>query len=349
MAQVDTPFVKQKREVFSEEVVAWSQGILRELPKPVVICGPSGVGKGTLINKLTAEFPQLCGFSVSHTTRKPREGEVDGVHYHFTTREWMEEEIKAGGFLESADVHGNLYGTSLASVQEVASAGKLCILDIDVQGASQVKKSQLKATFVFISPPSFEELEKRLRGRGTETDAQVEKRLKNARAELERSKDSDLFDFNLVNDNLESCYLELKKILGLDKPSTLTKASESFEGPSKRSGHASSIIGSKLIIHGGSGLSGSSLSDISVLQTKGLSGGAPSVTTGLKWQKVEELEPSWTSGFWTFFGYDPEGLEPKSRYNHQAVSLNGAEILVAGGYDGKEEKPLGDCAVLNIT
>lgn len=100
-------------------------GTVAESPQPVVICGPSGVGKGTLIGKLMKEFPDRFGFSVSHTTRNPREKEQDGVHYHFTKRPVMEEEIEEGKFLESAEVHGNLYGTSWAAVNAVSEAGKV--------------------------------------------------------------------------------------------------------------------------------------------------------------------------------------------------------------------------------
>lgn len=96
-----------------------------ERPQPVVICGPSGVGKGTLIGKLMKEFPETFGFSVSHTTRKPRAKEVDGVHYHFATRSVMAQDIEEGKFLESAEVHGNLYGTSWAAVKDVSDAGKV--------------------------------------------------------------------------------------------------------------------------------------------------------------------------------------------------------------------------------
>jgi hypothetical protein len=100
---------------------------------PILIAGPSGVGKGTLINKLMADFPSTFGFSVSHTSRPPRPGEVDGVHYHFSDRDTMAKEIADGLFLESADVHGKYYGTSFKSVDDVADAGKICILDIDIQ------------------------------------------------------------------------------------------------------------------------------------------------------------------------------------------------------------------------
>uniref|UniRef100_A0A7I4AC69 guanylate kinase n=1 Tax=Physcomitrium patens TaxID=3218 RepID=A0A7I4AC69_PHYPA len=146
-----------------------------EPPRPVVICGPSGVGKGTLIGKLMKDFLDKFGFSVSHTTRAPRIREIDGVHYHFASRPVMEQEIKEGKFLESAEVHGNLYGTSWAAVEAVADAGKICILDIDVQGAQAVKKSALKATYIFIKPPAPEvkELERRLRGRDRRTNTEA--------------------------------------------------------------------------------------------------------------------------------------------------------------------------------
>ena len=126
-------------------------------PRPVVVCGPSGVGKGTLINKLMAEFPETFGFSVSHTTRAPRPGEEDGVHYHFAEKAEMEAQIANGEFLEYARVHENVYGTSLAAVAAVADQGKICILDIDVQGAEICKKAaSLNARFLFVSPPSVE-------------------------------------------------------------------------------------------------------------------------------------------------------------------------------------------------
>ncbi|XP_024387548.1 uncharacterized protein [Physcomitrium patens] len=196
--------------------------MVEEPPQPLVICGPSGVGKGTLIGKLMEDFPEKFGFSVSHTTRNPRIREIDGVHYHFASRGVMAQEIKEGMFLESAEVHGNLYGTSWAAVEAVADAGKTCILDIDVQGAQEVKKSALKAIYIFIKPPAPEEevLEGRLRGRGTETEEQIQKRLRGAKQELERAKDPALFDYILVNCNLNEAYEDLKAILGLGRPAT---------------------------------------------------------------------------------------------------------------------------------
>ncbi|KAH8952141.1 hypothetical protein BDL97_09G069400 [Sphagnum fallax] len=210
--EVNTPFVRIQSKLLNMDVVAWSKGVTGNAPQPVVICGPSGVGKGTLIGKLMKDFPDKFGFSVSHTTRSPREKEQDGVHYHFTTRHIMEKEIRERKFLESADVHGNLYGTSWAAVDAVTNSGKTCILDIDVQGAQSVKKSSLDAVFVFIKPPYPEEeqLEKRLRGRGTESEEQIQKRLRNAKAELERAKDATLFDHILVNAKLDEAYESLK-------------------------------------------------------------------------------------------------------------------------------------------
>lgn len=126
--QVDTQYVRQQREILKTEVVAWSKGVIGNAEKPVVISGPSGVGKGTLISLLMKEFPSMFGFSVSHTTRAPRGMEKDGVHYHFIEKSVMEKEIKDGKFLEFASVHGNLYGTSVEAVELVADVGKVCSL-----------------------------------------------------------------------------------------------------------------------------------------------------------------------------------------------------------------------------
>mmetsp|Transcript_30630 Transcript_30630/g.47005 ORF Transcript_30630/g.47005 Transcript_30630/m.47005 type:complete len:420 (-) Transcript_30630:173-1432(-) len=179
-------------------------------PRPVVICGPSGVGKGTLIEKLFQHFPNnQFGFSVSHTTRKPRTGEEDGVHYNFSTVETMKKEIEDGKFIESAEVHGNYYGTSVAAVESVQKAGKICVLDIDVQGAQSVKKSALNPIYIFIAPPSMEALESRLRGRGTEDEASIKKRLGNASKELEYGQEQGNFDRIFTNDNLNTTFEEL--------------------------------------------------------------------------------------------------------------------------------------------
>lgn len=182
-------------------------------PRPLVVVGPSGVGKGTLIAMLQREFPDKFGFSVSHTTRAPRPGEVNGTHYNFVDKATMERDIASGKFLEHANVHQNIYGTSFAAVRAVSKQGRICILDIDVQGAEAVKKSTLNAAYVFIAPPSMEELEQRLRGRGTEAEDAVLKRLENARTEMAKKDVPGFFDAIIVNDDLDAAYEALKRVI----------------------------------------------------------------------------------------------------------------------------------------
>lgn len=182
-------------------------------PRPLVVCGPSGVGKGTLIKMLLDEFPNAFGFSVSHTTRGPRPGEEDGVHYHFSDRKTMEEEIAAGKFVESADVHTNLYGTSIASVESVRSTGRVCILDIDVQGAKNVKESSLDPCLLFIAPPSNIDLERRLRDRGTESEEKILTRLANSAKEIEYGITEGNFHEVLVNGDLDAAYQSLRQLM----------------------------------------------------------------------------------------------------------------------------------------
>ncbi|MCO5610157.1 hypothetical protein L7F22_064392 [Adiantum nelumboides] len=281
--EVDTPYVRKQSQLLGKTVVAWSKGIFGDLPMPVVICGPSGVGKGTLIGRLTKDFPTMFGFSVSHTTRLPRNLEKSGVHYHFTERHLMELAIQEGKFLESADVHGNLYGTSIAAVEAVANAGKRCILDIDVQGAQAVRKSGLNATFIFLAPPSLEHLESRLRGRGTETEEQIQKRLRNARVELEHGKNCLLFDHYVVNDNLEQCYSEIKRLLGLEL-GDFNGIEDGFDNQGvllkPRYGHSAAVIGGDVFIFGGVGLDMDGA--ITIIETSTLVGGAPGQTTRLR-------------------------------------------------------------------
>ena len=181
-------------------------------PRPMIICGPSGVGKGTIIAALLAKFPSSkFGFSVSHTTRSPRPGEVNGTHYHFVSVEQIQHDIQEGKFLEYAEVHGNYYGTSLEAVETVQSQGKLCILDIDVQGVQTIQ-SQHKlpdAIYIFIAPPSVDDLERRLRGRGTETEESLVRRLGNAQREMEYGYGEGNFDYVLVNGELDVAVEEL--------------------------------------------------------------------------------------------------------------------------------------------
>ena len=132
-----------------------------------------------------------------------RLGEENGVHYHFVEKEVVLKEIEEGKFIESADVHGNVYGTSFQTVRDQQGAGKVCILDIDVQGVRNVKASTMEAHYVFIQPPSMELLEKRLRDRGTEKEDAIQKRLANARGEMDYGAEEGAFDKTIVNDDLE--------------------------------------------------------------------------------------------------------------------------------------------------
>ena len=181
--------------------------------RPIVLTGPSGVGKGTMIARLRSEFPDKCGFSVSHTTRAPRKGEADGVDYHFTSRDVMAPMVAAGEFLEHADVHGNMYGTSFAAVRHVADAGRACILDIDVQGAASCRAAGFDVgAYVFVAPPSTEELLVRLRGRGTETEEKIQVRVGNAAKEIERASKM-WWDAWVLNDDLDRAFEQLKRAL----------------------------------------------------------------------------------------------------------------------------------------
>lgn len=192
-------------------------------PQAVVICGPSGVGKGTLISRLLADQPQDFGFSVSVTTRGPRPGELDGTHYHFLSLEEAEAQIEQGAFVEYARVHGTLYGTPRSSVDAVTATGAVCILDIDVQGAEQVKRSGLLAKYIFIAPPSFEALEARLRGRATETEDKILKRLAGARNEMLKKDEPGFFDVVIVNDDLNTAYQNLREAIADAVPLALSE------------------------------------------------------------------------------------------------------------------------------
>lgn len=170
-----------------------------------VISGPSGAGKGTLVNRLVERIPDAW-VSVSATTRQPRPGEIDGVHYFFLSDERFDELIAANGFLEWADVYGNRYGTLKRTVREQMRQGKQVILEIDVQGALQVRKLEPEAVLIFIEPPSLEELRRRLTDRATETGEDTERRLAAAEVELAHKME---YDKQLVNDDLEVATDEL--------------------------------------------------------------------------------------------------------------------------------------------
>lgn len=175
-----------------------------------VFSGPSGVGKGTLKAKLFEEFADRIAYSVSATTRGPREGEVDGKDYFFISRQEFERRVKNNEFLEYAEFAGNCYGTPRAYVEKLLDSGMNVVLEIDVQGALQVMKSMPECVSVFILPPSFEELEHRLRGRGTETEEKVRERLETAKRELPYAPQ---YDYQIVNGGvIEAAYQSLREV-----------------------------------------------------------------------------------------------------------------------------------------
>jgi guanylate kinase len=173
----------------------------------LVVCAPSGAGKTTLVRRLLQEFDRFA-YSVSCTTRAPRTGERDGRDYHFLQKEEFERLRDQGHFAEWALVHGNYYGTPLASVRENLDAGRDMLFDIDVQGAAQLKE-KIPACFVFILPPSYEVLRQRLSGRGTDSPETIARRLAAAAKELMQAH---WFDALVINDNLDQAYDELRAV-----------------------------------------------------------------------------------------------------------------------------------------
>ncbi|MBQ9433356.1 MAG: guanylate kinase [Synergistaceae bacterium] len=174
-----------------------------------VLSGPSGAGKGTLRENALKDIPDLV-YSVSCTTRKPRDGEVDGVQYRFITREDFADRTARDEFLEYAHVHDDMYGTLKADVMKVLDSGKNVLLEIDVQGALQVKAKFPEAVLVFVDVPSIQELERRLRDRHTETESALQTRLANAITERSLR---DKYDYVIVNDKLEAACAELRRII----------------------------------------------------------------------------------------------------------------------------------------
>jgi len=179
----------------------------------LIISGPSGVGKGTVCRKLV-DLSDALRLAVSTTTRPPRPGEKEGVEYNFTEVSEFKKMIREGAFLEWAMVHGHYYGTRLESVREVISKGEDLILEIDVQGAAQVRKNRFGAVSVFLAPPSLKALEERITGRGTENDILIKQRLITAREEMQAYN---LYDYVVVNDTVEHAAALICSILDAEK------------------------------------------------------------------------------------------------------------------------------------
>ena len=178
----------------------------------LLMFGPSGVGKSTLMKHVMQKYGDKFSFSISHTTRKPRAGEKDGVDYYYVTPEVINKMIEENGFIEHAHVHTNDYGTSKQEINRIRESGRIAILDIDVQGMMQIIENakEFKTFILFIKAPSMEELEKRLRGRGTETEEEIQVRLNNARHEMTFEKYATQ---SFVNDVFESGFGKLDEII----------------------------------------------------------------------------------------------------------------------------------------
>ncbi|MBQ7655569.1 MAG: guanylate kinase [Clostridia bacterium] len=182
----------------------------------IVISGPSGVGKGTIFSRLLASDPSLT-FSVSATTRAPRTGETDGVDYFFITDEQYQELVAQDAFLEHATVHGHSYGTLKSQIEEKLSKGLNVVLDIDPQGAKQVIAQWPECVSIFLLPPSYQKLRERLYGRNTDASEEIERRLKNAKGEIEQAG---MYQYAVVNDDLQLALSQVSAIIAAEKQRT---------------------------------------------------------------------------------------------------------------------------------
>ncbi len=180
----------------------------------IVITGPSGVGKGTLVKQLLAHHKELW-LSVSATTRLPRHGEIDGEHYYFLDGKSFYELVNNGGFLEWAEFAGNCYGTPRKQVEERLHSARSVLLEIELEGARQVRKTFPEALQIFLAPPSFEELEQRIRGRATDSEEAISRRLRRAKEELQAQNE---FNAVVINDDIEEALIQLEQIIDFTSP-----------------------------------------------------------------------------------------------------------------------------------
>lgn len=181
--------------------------------KHLVIIGPSGVGKGTLINRLMSSFSHVFELSVSSTTRKPRCEERDGIDKHFISKEEYDECLAKGKYLSYGSYCGNYYATKQSVVDSIAMKSKICILENAIEGVEMISEKGVQANYVFIMPPSLEELRTRLQRRGSETNLQINKRIEIAEKEVQKTETVDFITLKLVNDDFEQFYATLKSYL----------------------------------------------------------------------------------------------------------------------------------------
>ncbi|KAF8819856.1 guanylate kinase family protein [Cardiosporidium cionae] len=182
--------------------------------KFLVVCGPSGAGKGTILQLLFDQFPGFFQYSVSHTSRKPRSGEIHGQQYYFESRDKLLSDISNGLFLEYTEYAGSIYGTSLQELERIHQSQKIGILELEMQGVKQIKLTALSTQmkFLFIKPPCFDILKERLKARGTNSAEDIENRMMVARNELRESENIE-FDFYLTNDKLDDSYRQVREVL----------------------------------------------------------------------------------------------------------------------------------------